>query len=406
MDAKKVGRSQNLPWNTSIGQQPEEVPKQGPQKSENITDSIDRHSTSVTSEQSRAENSVQPPQIPSSNISLSTPVSHQQAVQQKSGRYLPPSSRIKQTQGWKAPDISLANVNNDSRFVGRLWQTVVVRSRSRSGNDGARFVHLGDNDYIVIKSNQFAVRELAATRLAKLTGLNVPDNVHVELHPTPALLAACTTGPHKSKPLTSPIIAMDIVEGHAFDEDMLKFLIRDDLRTMTPRGYNLVRDIAKVCAFDCLIGNRDRFKILGAVGCNPGNLMLDSDTVVAIDNTLCPPKWVINKDNTEGFQRRLGIVIKEIRKDRLDSFSDSQLSSFMDFFSIEYGVFEKWSAFKRPFVEGFLAQSKAIAAISFEEIDKIISSSGGSTYLGSDTCTFIRKNHDIFKEINQTQVRP
>ena len=149
--------------------------------------------------------------------------------------------------------------------------------RSTLGRQGVYFVQLPDRS-VVMKPSRGAHKELLATRLAQAVGLNVASQIEVVDSPNFAMRKLCQPKPKV------PVLLMTRLDGVSFQE--LESHDVRDLQECTPRGLQIFHQFGEIYAFDCFIGNEDRFPLGPTRRVNQGNLLLHADRVYAIDNTL------------------------------------------------------------------------------------------------------------------------
>ena len=172
---------------------------------------------------------------------------------------------------------------------------------------------------------------------------------------------------------------MTLIAGHTFAD--LSDRDKADLKNYSQRGLRLVEQVGKVCAFDYLTRNIDRFPVGGLAGRNPGNLMISDDVVVCIDNNTCRLRMASDPTAKSSYDRRLARILADVSGvgDTLNANAEEDLRRIERFFPTELNM--RWALMRTAFLAGFRLGIDAIATLTVDDLQVAISEARGNDCL-------------------------
>ena len=257
------------------------------------------------------------------------------------------------------------------------WSLFDKAHRSEKGRYGVIFGEV-DGIHVAVKVAPDLRREVLATELAAWCGLRTPVPFHLVEPPPPMdLREICDALPQQ------PVVVMLRLRGVSFSE--LTPAVEAMLQRPDAAGEKLIFQLGEIYAFDCFIGNDDRFPrpLLGSH--NRGNVMVTAAGLICIDNTLGSPANLAKPAYRAQWTAHLQDVVTALGQPPPPE-PPPCFVPWLRFFPPELEI--SWAAVAAPFYRGLQAGMQRLTRLAAAALDHRLA----ATDLDAPSRKFLRTN--------------
>jgi hypothetical protein len=283
--------------------------------------------------------------------------------------FVPPLANISRSINLSAADLNTLD-----------WTAISHIHRSKNGQYGVRFLEISERYLVAAKTAHNIDREHLAEQLARAVGLRTASPSILLQDPCMALCEATSFWPKEK------VLIMPRLDGVSFRE--LTPTQENALVNVTALGLSIFYDLGAVFAYDCFIGNDDRFPSLG--GQNRGNLMLPGDRVTLIDNTMASKLNLAKPCFRETYSKKLRQILRHGHAND-PALATRCFQTNAKFLPPELEI--TWESMAAPFLAGFRQGVRLIAALPTAKLESIMVAS----QIDEPTQNFVRDNHAAFR---------
>ncbi len=262
------------------------------------------------------------------------------------------------------------------------WADITDVHPSRKGQFGVTFLEVSELHLLAVKTAPNIRREHLAQQLAAAVGLRTASPSRLLETPCLELREATDFRPE------AVVLVMPRLRGVSFAE--LTPAQEQELIDGTDAGRRIFCEMGAVYAFDCFIGNEDRFAGLG--GQNRGNLMWTAQGLTLIDSTIGPA----TKMTKPAYRQKHAEMLRKVLAQRqvIDSAAaEACFAGEERFLPKELGI--SWKHMAKPFVSGFRQGVEKIAALPNTALERLMV----PAMLDPPTQDFLRTNLAAFKAV-------
>eukprot|EP00026_Physarum_polycephalum_P009045 Phypoly_transcript_09156.p1 GENE.Phypoly_transcript_09156~~Phypoly_transcript_09156.p1 ORF type:complete len:389 (+),score=89.44 Phypoly_transcript_09156:158-1324(+) len=282
------------------------------------------------------------------------------------------------------------------------WDKAIGFTMSSEGSEGVIFVQFEDKSIVTLKGSSTQAADVFAQYLASLVGIAIPDfrilksgeKEHEKLKERMDELDEknnpLVRGKH-TKPLERPVISIiEFIKGkNLYELDPSDIFGKSSISV---RGANFCKEIAKITTYDMVINNWDRIPLIWDNKGNPENILFTTSHKrkelfpFAIDNTITSIDPSLEENFSE-YMDKVRYVINEVcrawnqppvfRNVRetfsVTSAKPPSIMKVREFFkSVFQGQYDIGDPGMRYFTIGFVATTQEFAKVSRADLDELL----------------------------------